>query len=148
MYITKYNPTRDMREFQRGFNSFNSFLDNFMGGMATISKADFEPLVNTREGEHAYHVELDLPGMKKEDINVDVKDNVVTISGERKTKEEVEKEDYYKIESSYGKFERSFTLPENVDIENIRAESQDGVLEVIIPKFQKVEKKSKKIEIK
>jgi len=148
MYVTKYNPTRDIQEFQRGFNSLNSFLDNFLDKSATISGMDFEPSVNTREGEHAYHVELDLPGMKKEDINVDVKDNVVTISGERKTKEEIEKEDYYRIESSYGRFERSFTLPEHVDIENIHAESQDGVLEVIIPKLQKVENKPKKIEIK
>lgn len=148
MYIRKYRPARDMSEFQRGFNSFNSLLDNFMENMTTIGRSDFEPQVNTREGEHAYHVELDLPGMKKEDISVDIKDNVVTISGERKLKEEVREEDYYKIESSYGSFERSFTLPENVDVENINAHSQDGVLEVVIPKLEKVEDKPKKIEIK
>jgi HSP20 family protein len=148
MYVTKYNPMREIKEFQRGFDSFNSFLDNFISKSSVISRTNFEPLVNTREGEHAYHLELDLPGMKKEDINVDVKDNVVTISGERKTKEEIEKEDYYRIESSYGKFERIFTLPENVDVENIHAESQDGVLEVIIPKLEKVEKQPKKIEIR
>ena len=147
MYVTRYNPAREMKEFQRGVEGFNSFLDNFIGKNATIKGVDFEPLVNTREGEYAYHVELDLPGMKKEDIEVDVKDNTVTISGERKTKEEIQKEDYYRIESRYGRFERSFTLPENVDIENIHAESQDGVLEVIIPK-KKIENKSKKIEIK
>ena len=56
---------------------------------------------------------IDLPSMKKEDINVDVKNNVVSISGERKIKEEVEGEGYYRVESGYGKFERSFTLPEN-----------------------------------
>ena len=147
MYVTRYNPTKEIKEFQRGFENLNSFLDSFIGENAALNGIDFEPLVNTREGEYAYHVELDLPGMKKEDINVDVKDNIVTISGERKTKEEIEKEDYYRIESSYGRFERSFTLPENVDIENIHAESQDGVLEVIIPK-KKIENKSKKIEIK
>jgi HSP20 family protein len=113
-----------------------------------LIKTDFNPTVNTREGENAYHVEVDLPGVKKDDINVDVKDNVVTISGERKTKKEVKEEDYYKVESAYGKFERSFTLPENVDVENIHAESQDGVLEVVIPKLGKVDKKPKRIEIK
>lgn len=148
MYVTRYNPTREIQEFRRGFDSFNSFLDNFMDKRTTISNTDFVPLVNTREGEHAYHVELDLPGMKKEDISVDVKDNVVTISGERKTKKEVKEEDYYKVESSYGKFERSFSLPENVDVENIHAQSEDGVLEVVIPKLEKVEDKPKKIEIK
>lgn len=148
MYVTRYNPAREIQEFRKGFDSLNSFLDNFMEKGSSLKNSDFTPSVNTREGDHAYHVEVDLPGVQKEDINVDVNDNVVTISGERNTKEEVKKEDYYKVESSYGKFERRFTLPENVDVENIHAESQDGVLEVVIPKLEKVEKKPKKIEIK
>ena len=148
MFVTRYNPRRDIQEFRRGFENLNTFLDNFIERSPTLSQTDFTPTVNTREGEHAYHVEVDLPGMKKKDIHVDVNDNVVTISGERKTKDEVKEEDYYKVESSYGKFERSFTLPENVDVENIHAESQDGVLEVIIPKLKKVEKEPKKIEVK
>ena len=148
MFVTRYNPRREIQEFRRGFENINTFLDNFIEKNHTLTQTDFVPTVNTREGEHAYHVEVDLPGMKKEDIHVDVNDNVVIISGERKTKDEVKEEDYYKIESSYGKFERSFTLPENVDVENIHAESQDGVLEVIIPKLKKVDKTPKKIEIK
>ncbi len=148
MYVTRYNPARDLQEFRRGFGNFNSFLDSFVQGKEAVNLTDFEPAVNTREGEFAYHVELDLPGMKKEDISVDVKDNMVTISGERKTQDEVKQEDYYRIESSYGKFSRSFSLPENVDVENIHAESQDGVLEVVIPKLEKKENKPKKIEIK
>ncbi|WP_373031118.1 Hsp20/alpha crystallin family protein [Sulfurovum sp.] len=148
MYLTKYSPSKELQEFRNGFKHFDSFLDNFIENRGSLLKTDFNPSVNTREGEHAYHVEVDLPGVKKEDIDVDVKDNIVTISGERKTKKEVKEEDYYKVESSYGKFERSFTLPENVDVENIHAESQDGVLEVVIPKLAKAENKSKKIEIK
>jgi HSP20 family protein len=148
MYVTRYNPTKEIKEFQRGFENFNLFLDEFIGENTILNGIDFKPLVNTREGEYAYHIELDLPGTKKEDINVDVKDNTVTISGERKTKDEIEKENYYRVESRYGKFERSFALPENIDIENIHAESQDGVLEVIIPKLKKVENQPKKIEIK
>jgi len=111
MYVTRYNPAREIREFRRGFDNFNSFLDNFVEKKPIIKNSDFTPSVNTRDGKNAYHVEVDLPGMKKEDINVDVNDNVVTISGERKTKKEVKEDDYYKVESSYGKFERSFTLP-------------------------------------
>ncbi len=148
MFVTRYNPAKELNEFRRGFENLNSFLDNFVKTEGSLVNSDFKPSVNTREGESAYHVEVDLPGVKKEDISVDVKDNVITISGERKTKEEVEEDDYYKVESSYGKFERSFTLPENVDTENIHAESQDGVLEVIIPKLEKPEDKPKKIEIK
>ena len=148
MYVTKYSPSKELEEFSKRFKHFDSFLDNFIENRGSLIKTDFTPSVNTREGEHAYHVEVDLPGIKKEDIDVDVKDNIVTISGERKTKKEVSEEDYYKVESAYGKFERSFSLPENVDIENIHAESEDGVLEVVIPKLQEAEKQSKKIEIK
>ena len=107
----------------------------------------FVPTVNTREGEFAYHVDVDLPGVKKEDIKVDLNKGILTISGERKTKEEVKQEDYYKIETYFGKFSRSFTLPDNVDIENIEAKSDNGVLEIVIPKLKDdVSKKS--IEIK
>ncbi|MCW8820702.1 MAG: Hsp20/alpha crystallin family protein [Sulfurovum sp.] len=148
MYVTKYNPAKELLDLRKGFKDFDSFLDNFIEDKGSLIKTDFSPSVNTREGEHAYHVEVDLPGVKKDDINVDVKDNIVTISGERKTKKEVKEDDYYKVESSYGKFERSFTLPENVDVENIHAESQDGVLEVVIPKLSKAEKQAKKIEVK
>lgn len=77
-----------------------------------------------------------MPGVKKEDIKVDINKNVLTISGERKTKEEVKEEDYYKVETYFGKFSRSFTLPDNADIENIEASSENGVLEVIIPKLK------------
>lgn len=148
MYVTKYNPAKELLDLRKGFKDFDSFLDNFIEDRGSLLKTDFTPSVNTREGEHAYHVEVDLPGVNKENINVDVKDNIVTISGERKTKKEVKEDDYYKVESSYGKFERSFTLPENVDVENIHAESEDGVLEVVIPKLAKTENKAKKIEIK
>ncbi len=148
MYVTKYNPNKELQEFRKGFKHFDSFLDNFLENRGSLIKTDFNPSVNTREGEHAYHVEVDLPGVKKDDIHVDIKENVLTISGERKTKKEIQEEDYYKVESAYGKFERSFTLPENVDVENIHAESQDGVLEVIIPKLGKVDKQPKRIEVK
>ncbi len=77
-------------------------------------------------------MDVDLPGVKKEDIKVDINKGVLTISGERKVKEE----DYYKVETYFGKFSRSFTLPDNADIENIEASSENGVLEVIIPKLK------------
>ena len=149
MLVTRYNPHGQMREFRRGFDLLNSMLDEFVPSKEVGFKTDFTPAINTREGEFAYHVEVDLPGMKKEDINIQVEDNTLVISGERKVKEEIKEEDYYKVESSFGTFSRSFSLPDDADIENIHAESEDGVLEVIVPKLevQKVEK-TKKIEIK
>jgi len=96
--------------------------------------AAFTPKVNTREGASAYYVEADLPGVKKEDIRVDIRENVLTVSGERRLKAEVHAKEYFRVESSFGIFSRSFTLPDNVDTEKIEVVSENGVLEVVIPK--------------
>ena len=128
MLITPYNPFKEIRELE------NRLFGRAMSGPEE-SVATFTPKVNTREGEFAYHVDVDLPGVKKEDINVDIKDNVLTVSGERRLKEEVKEKDYYRVETSFGKFSRSFTLPDNVDAENIEAKADNGVLEVVIPKL-------------
>ena len=108
---------------------------------------DFIPAVNTREGKDAYHIELDLPGVKKEDVEISVDKNILTIKGKREVKHEEEKDDYYRVESAYGTFSRSFTLPEKVDTENIRAASENGVVEIIIPKLTVEKDTTKKIEI-
>lgn len=148
MLVKRYTPYNN-NDFLKGFEALHNLMSQFDQTVSEESAiASFIPQVNTREGEYAYHVELDLPGIKKEDIEITTEDNVLTISGERKLKEEVKEDDYYKVESRYGKFTRSFTLPEKVDVENIHAESNDGVLEVVIPKLEEEEKKPKKIEIK
>ena len=140
--LRRYSPFRDLRELEsRLFNYYPEARDE--NGISA-----FRPSVSTREGEYAYHIEVDLPGVKKEDISIDIKDNQVVISGERSFKEERKEGDYYKVESSYGKFQRYFALPENVDIENIEASSNDGVLEVILPKQKAVTNKKKKIVVK
>ena len=133
MLLTRFDLFKQFRELEKSF--YNYPKDEGLNG--------FVPVVNTREGENAYHIDVDIPGVKKEDISVDINKNILTISGERKTKAEVKEEDYYKVETSFGKFSRSFTVPENVDLENIEARSEDGVLEVIIPKLE--ESKTKKI---
>lgn len=138
MLLTKFDPFKQLKEIEKN-------LYTQVGNNEGVTA--FVPTVNTREGEFAYHVDVDLPGIKKEDIKVDLNKGILTISGERKTKEEVKQEDYYKIETYFGKFSRSFTLPDNVDIENIEAKSDNGVLEIVIPKLKDdVSKKS--IEIK
>ena len=116
MLLTKFDPFKQLKEIEKN-------LYTQVGNNEGVTA--FVPTVNTREGEFAYHVDVDLPGVKKEDIKVDLNKGVLTISGERKTKEEVKQEDYYKIETYFGKFSRSFTLPDNVDIENIEAKSDN-----------------------
>jgi HSP20 family protein len=150
MLVTRFNPRREVRDFRTSFDLFNSLLDSVE--RREVSEDDsisgFVPTINTREGESAYHIEVDLPGIKKEEIDIQIEENLLTISGERKVREEVNEEEYHKVESRFGKFSRSFTLPKEIDTENIHAESMDGVLEVVIPKLQIITEKPKKIQIK
>ena len=146
MLVKRYEPFNDIR---RSFDLVNAII-NTIGEQATAQQehiVDFRPKVNTRETEDAYHIEVELPGIKKSDVDISVDGNILTISGERNIKEEFKEEDYHRVESRYGVFSRSFTLPEKVDIENIEAEFVNGVLEITIPKL-KVDNSSKKIEIK
>ena len=139
MLVTRYrNPAISL---------FEEFVNNFEKSQPQQEVFDFVPAVNTREGDDAYYVDVDLPGVKKEDVEISVDENVLTIKGKRETKEEVNEENYYRIESRYGTFSRSFTLPEKVDVENIKASSEDGVLEIVIPKQTVLKDSVKKIEI-
>lgn len=133
MLVTRFDPFKQFKDLEKSLYSYPS----------SEGVSGFVPVVNTREGEFAYHIDADLPGIDKNDIKVDIHKNVLTISGERKIKEEIKEEDYYKVETSFGKFSRSFTLPDNADIENISASGDNGVLEIVIPKLS--EEKNKKI---
>jgi len=141
--VRGYNPFAELEELREQFNKvFNQVQEKDEKNLAFI------PVVNTREADDAYYIEVELPGVKKEDININVDDNMLTISGERKISDEHKDDTFYKVESYYGKFERSFSLPEDVDTDKIEASSKNGVLEIKIPKMAKIEKTPKKIEIK
>jgi len=143
-----------VRSSYNPFAELEALAEQFTKVLQTTKEDDiakdiaFVPAVNTREADDAYYIEVELPGVKKEDINIDIDENTLTISGERKIKEEHKEDTFYKVESYYGKFERSFALPEDADVEKIEAEFKDGILEIKIPKKVQVENKPKKIEIK
>jgi len=144
MLVKRHEPFNDIR---KSFDLVNAIM-NTIGEQSTEQDVvDFRPKVNTRETEDNYHIEVELPGVKKENVDIQVDGNVLTISGERNVRDEVKDEDYHKVESRYGLFSRSFTLPEKVDVSNIEAHFENGILEVAIPKL-KVDTSSKKIEIK
>lgn len=138
MLLTKFDP---VREFERRLNNLFPAESRELSNVAS-----FTPAVNTREDDKGYYIHADLPGVDKKDIHVDFKDGVLTISGERKFKEEINEKDFYKMESYYGKFQRSFTVPEDIDSNKIDAVTDNGVLNITIPKA--APKESKKIEIK
>lgn len=142
MLLTRFDPFKELRTLESRFN------EAFSSELSKDVLSNFTPSVNTREGEYAYHIDVDLPGVKKEDISVKVENNVLTLKGERKSKEETKKDNYYKMESSFGCFSRSFTVPDNVDAENIHAENKDGVLEITLPKKEQKSKSVKQIKVK
>lgn len=133
MLVTRFDPFKQFKDLEKSLYMYPS----------NEGVSGFVPVVNTREGEFAYHIDIDLPGVNKKDVKVDIHKDVLTVSGERKIKNEIKEEDYYKVETSFGKFSRSFNLPDNADIENVEASSEDGVLEIVIPKLS--EEKHKKI---
>lgn len=139
MILSKFDPFNELQRVHRAFYAPSERKDD-------ESISAFVPKVNTREDDDAYYLDIDLPGVKKEDITVDINDGVLSIYGERNFKEEVKEEHYYKVETNFGKFQRVFSLPENVDSEKVEAKSSEGVLEIIIPKKEEVKNK-KKIEI-
>jgi HSP20 family protein len=98
------------------------------------SLPEFRPTVDIYEEEKSFQVKADLAGVKPEDIKIELNNNVLTVSGERKLEKEDEKNGYRRVERCYGNFSRSFTLPENVESEGIDANFENGVLSVTLPK--------------
>ena len=111
-----------------------------------MAVAEWSPLVDISEDEKEYVVKAEIPEMKKEDIKINVHDDVMSISGERKYEKEEKGKKYHRVERAYGSFMRSFTLPEDADGSKVSAEYKDGVLKVHLPKSEKA--KPKAIEVK
>lgn len=130
------------RSFGPNFRDFDRWFDETHGD---AGERHWRPSVDVFENEGGYVLKADLPGMNKEDIKIDVNDGTLTIKGEKKLEEKNEKDNYVRVERSYGSFTRSFTLTEDVDTENIQAAYKDGVLEITLTK--KEEAKPKEIQV-
>ena len=96
--------------------------------------SDFTPRINMAETEQEYEITAELPGLKPEEINVELKDDVLTISGERKEESEEKGKTFHRVEHRYGTFRRMMTLPEAADADQVSATCKDGVLKVVVPK--------------
>jgi HSP20 family protein len=113
------------------------FQDRWPAGGVTADGAQFNPHVDVREREDYYLISVDLPGINKNQVNVECQDGRLRISGERSREDTKNDEHFHRTERSWGSFERSFQLPSDVEEENIQARFEDGVLEVMIPKTEK-----------
>ena len=129
--------------------TFRSLVEDFFGDSDFLNFKDknFVPAVNIKEMEGEYEVELAVPGMTRDDIKVEVLDGVLTISAEKEDKKEEKTKKYTRREFSYNKFSRSFTLPEHVNADSIKANYENGVLHLMLPKTVKTLPEAKKILI-
>ncbi len=152
MTLIKYNPGRDLLEFEREFNKmFNSFGDRFGLTKSKETDAEYEnavwmPLTDIYEDKDKFTLKIDLPGIKKEDVKISYTNGNLNISGERVQESENKDAKCHRMEKSYGKYFRSFSLPELIQADKINAEFNNGQLTITVPKAE--EAKPKEIEIK
>ena len=138
------NPWRPFKELEEWERRFDDLLGRPLGRLP-VEERGWMPAVDVFEKEDRFVIKAELPGMKEEDIDVSVVGDTLSIRGEKKTETEINDEDYYRCECSYGSFYRSIPLPSNVDADKIEASFEDGILEVALPKSAKV--KPKKIAV-
>ncbi|MFH1196651.1 MAG: Hsp20/alpha crystallin family protein [bacterium] len=152
MTLVRFNPVRDLVNIEREFNKmFHQFENRF--GMSRSKEVDeayenavWSPLADISEDKDKYMLQLDLPGVTKEDLKLTIKDGQLCVSGERKYEKETKEKQFHRVERTFGKYYRSFTLPESVKEDKIEAEFKDGQLHINIPKSE--EAKPKELEIK
>jgi HSP20 family protein len=133
--------------FENLRSRMQSMFEDFFADLETTSilKSDFNPVLDIHEDDKNIYIKAEIPGVKKEDLEVTIKDNVVIIKGEKKEEKEEKDRKKYVKECVYGSFERSFILPE-VDAEKAKAEFKDGLLKITLPKKEEEKGKSIKIE--
>lgn len=145
MSIVRYDPFRDLRTLQEEVNRlFSTNLTRTFGDEG-IGRGAWSPSVDIYENKDQIVLEAELPGMKQEDFDLSIENNVITLRGERKFEKVDDADNYHRVERSYGSFTRSFTLPQTVSGEGAHAEYSNGVLRVTLPKRE--EAKSRRIEI-
>ena len=145
MSITRYDPFRDLRNLQDEVNRLfsSSFTRSF--GDEGFARGAWAPSVDIYENKDQIVLEAELPGMNREDFELTIENNVLTLRGERRFEKKEESDNYHRVERSYGGFSRSFTLPQTVSAENATAEYKNGVLRVTLAKREEV--KARRIEI-
>lgn len=140
MSIVAWDPFRDIDQL---FNRYNRGADS---NTAKSGGAEWTPLVDIYEADRKFLVRTELPGVDKQDVSVSIDENLLTIKGKKQFTEAKEGEKWRRVETQYGEFSRSFTLPDNIDADKVTAAYKDGVLELSVPKTEPA--KPKLIDVK
>ena len=145
MSMTRWEPFRGLNTLQEQVNRL--FEDRFARSRGQAELASWAPAVDIYETENELVVKADLPEVQEKDIDVRVENNTLTIRGERKFSDELHEDNYLRVERAYGTFTRSFSLPNTVNTEAIKAEYRNGVLSVRMPKREETKPKQIKISV-
>ncbi len=144
-YLSRWEPFRDLVS---AWTDMDRFFNTYFGRYPEERDGFWTPAIDIEENNGNIMVRAEIPGMKKEDIKVLVRDNMLSVSGERKQEKETKNKTYHRIERCYGKFVRNITLPSEVDAAKIKATYKDGVLNVTLPKPESIKPKEIDVEIK
>jgi HSP20 family protein len=148
MAITRWDPFRDVMTLQ---NRLNSLFQDFNRGQSDtgdfVATAAFVPPVDIYEDEHKIVLKLEVPGLKQEDLDIRVENNTLTVKGERKFEKEEKEENFHRIERRYGSFFRSFTVPNTVNTDNVKASYDAGVLRIELEKRAEAKPKQIKVQV-
>ncbi len=148
--LTRWNPFREMEEMQRRMSSLFDWSPfrrgNLTADQENITVPEWAPLVDIAEDEKEYLIKVELPEVQKDEVRVTVEGGTLTISGERKAEKELKGRKYHRVERYYGRFERSFTIPDDAEADKVNAEFKDGVLRVRLTKTERAH--PKQIEVK
>lgn len=150
MALIKWSPMRDLAteifDLQREINRMFDRLFRGFEEEEEFRVMKWTPMVDISETDDEYIVRAEVPGVSKDDLKITIKDNILTISGEKKQEKETKSENFHRIERVYGSFTRTFTLPGAVKVDKVEAKFKDGVLTIKLPKVE--ETKAKEIEVK
>lgn len=148
--LTRWNPFQEMEDLQRRLSSLvgsNPFRrSNLSADEENMTVPEWAPLVDIIEDDKEYVIKAELPEVPKEAVKVTTEAGTLTISGERKTEKEEKGRKFHRIERSYGRFERSFSIPDDAETDNVKADFKDGVLRVHLAKSEKA--RPRQVEVK
>ena len=147
MAMVRWEPFRDLLTTQREFDRLFKEAFSPMSGETEVSTRSWAPPVDIYETEDAIVLKAELPGIDPKDVEVRVEDNTLYLKGERNYEKEVNEQNYHRIERSYGSFARSFTLPNSINAEKVKAEYKDGLLTLTMPKREEAKPKTIKIDV-
>lgn len=148
MALIRWDPFREMSALQERMNRlFSDVRAQAPVRGEEIVQGAWIPAVDIFETNEAIVLKAELPGITAQDISVEVKDNTLTLKGEKKFEKEVKEENYHRVERSYGSFQRAFTLPGTIHQEKVKAKFKDGILEITLPKVEEDKPKQVKVEI-